>query len=138
MQRRRTLFLVGLLWLLSTALPANADPKGGAILKEAFKKLNAAQTLSAKFTQTTSLVGDGGNKLVATGSVIAMKPNLLKVRILSTLPNKAKDERLYVSDGKSYISFGSFRNEYRKDAVATKPTEFMGEWEAEKIGRAHV
>lgn len=130
MLKRRTVVGVGLLWLAS-ALPALADPKGEAILKEAFRKLNAAQAMTAKFTQTTSLVSEKGNKVVATGTVAVMKPNLLKVRIIATLPNKATDERVYASNGKEYISFGSFRNEYRKDRVAPKPTEFMGEWEGE-------
>lgn len=130
MLKRRELAGIGLL-LLTSALSAAADPKGDAIIKEAFRKLNTAQVMTAKFTQTTSLAGGEGNKVVATGTVAVMKPNLLKVRILATLPNKSKDERVYASNGKDYISFGSFRNEYRKDTVAPKPTEFMGEWEGE-------
>ena len=126
----KALWGAGLLLLLSASV-ANADAKGESIIKEAFRKLYAAQAMTAKITQTTSLANQKGMKVVASGTIAAMKPNYLKVRILSSIPARGKDERTYAATGKEYYSYGSFQNQYRKDTLSAKPTEFMGEWEGE-------
>ena len=123
----KALWGAGLLLLLSASV-ANADAKGESIIKEAFRKLYAAQAMTAKITQTTSLANQKGMKVVASGTIAAMKPNYLKVRILSSIPARGKDERTYAATGKEYYSYGSFQNQYRKDTLSAKPTEFMGEW----------
>ena len=59
------------------ARPCAADEKGAAILREAFAKMQAARTMTAKLDVTMSQVGSKMRQH-ATGVLVAMKPNFLR------------------------------------------------------------
>jgi outer membrane lipoprotein-sorting protein len=86
--------------------------------------------MTAQFTHVTS----GPSlpfKLTLKGTVAALKPNYLKVIITGDVPGQGKVERRYVSNGKEYYTYSNPPNAYRKDTIAPKPDEFLGEWEGE-------
>ena len=111
------------------ATPVRADEKGERLLREACRKLNEAQSMTA--TLTRSYEGEGVNKkLVVKGLVSAMKPNLLLVRITRQTEGE-KSETVYAATGKDYVTYNSFDKSYSKNKLDANPTEFSGEWEAE-------
>ncbi len=126
-------FAVGALMALGGVSQAHADAKGEKIMREALVKLNAAQTMTAKFVQTT-VATDKPFKLTLTGTIAAMKPNFVHVRIAGETPNHIKLERVYAATGAEYITYIGESSSYRKDKLEPQPKEFSGEWEAEVDG----
>jgi outer membrane lipoprotein-sorting protein len=118
----RSVFLITLVFVLQAS--ARADEKGLAIVRSAFGKLGGAKTMSANI-QSISPTGTGSATL--KGTVMAMKPNLLKVVFTS-----GNQTTFFVSDGKAYYSnFQTPAKSFRKQPVLAKPFEFLGMWEGE-------
>ena len=124
---------LGIAALTLFAAPGRADEKGERILREAFKKINESQAMTATLTQT--LDGENVNKKVITkGAISAMKPNLLLVRITTQVDGSEKPDKsevVFAATGKDYITYNSQSKIYRKDKLEANPTEFNGEWEGE-------
>ena len=124
---------LGIVALTVLAAPGRADEKGERILREAFKKINEAPSMTATLTRTFE--GEGVNKkVISKGMVSAMKPNLLLVRITTQAEGtdkSDKSEAVFAATGKDYITYSSESKIYRKDKLEASPTEFNGEWEGE-------
>ncbi len=128
-----SMWVGGFALLVGTISLAKADEKGEKIMREALRKLNAAQSMTAKFTQT-STADNLPFKLTLNGTVSLMKPNSIHVRIAGEIPKRGKVERVYASVGADYITYFGTEKLYRKDRLEPKPQEFTGEWEAELDG----
>lgn len=122
-----------ILMAFGSASLAVADAKGEKIMREALVKLNSAQAMTAKFTQTT-VAPDQPFKLTLNGTIAVMKANYIRVRITGETPDHKKIERVYASNGAEYITYFGENSTYRKDRLDPKPQEFSGEWEAEVDG----
>lgn len=129
-------FGFGVATLAVFAAPVRADEKGERILGEAFKKINEAQSMTATLTQIVE--GEGISKrVIAKGTVSAMKPNLLMVRVTTQIEGSEKSEAVYAATGKDYVWYDSAEKDeneeelYHKDKLAVNPTDFPGPWEGE-------
>lgn len=121
---------LGIAALTVFAAPTRADEKGERILREAFKKINESQSMTANITRLRE--GDGVDKKESIkGTVAAMKPNLLLVRVVTQSGNAEKSEIVFAATGKDYIIYNSELKMYHKDKLETAPTEFAGTWEGE-------
>src|SRR5437867_484210 len=80
-----------------------ADEKADAILREAFGKMQAAKTMTAKLEMSDSAVIRGQHMQGAgrTGTVVAMKPNYLRVEF------QGRGGPVFVSDGKFYCMWAN-------------------------------
>lgn len=119
--------LLGAAALLLAAVPGQTDARGEEILRNAMKKLHAAETYSAELTFTSSRPGQAGSK--SQGTLLAMKPNLLRVEIKA--PAEAGGSVLFAADGKHYNIYIGRANQYLREDLDPAPTEFRGQWEAE-------
>jgi outer membrane lipoprotein-sorting protein len=127
--RRRNLLLGGLVGLASfAALPAQADEKGEKILREAFRKLHKAQSLTADLI--TERVMTGQPTIPGKGTIVLKKPNFLYVT-LSRQVNSRTQKQTYVSDGTNYFNYADGSKTYMRQPAAKNPTEFTGDWEGE-------
>ena len=116
--------------LIGLATPVRADEKGERILREAFKKINESQSMTA--TLTRAFEGENiSGKVISKGTIAAMKPNLLLVRITTQIEGASKDEDVYAATGKDYINYHSGKKQYSATKLEANPTEFSGEWEGE-------
>ncbi len=121
---------LGIAALTAFSAPVRADEKGERILREALKKINDAQSMTA--TLTRAFEGENiSGKVLSKGTISAMKPNLLLVRITTQVGGAEKTEDVYAATGKKYLSYHSKAKQYRADKLDAAPTEFSGEWEAE-------
>lgn len=111
-------------------LPVRADEKGDKILRTAFRKLFAAKSMTADVVST--IKGDGlpEEGIELKGTVIALKPNYLRVELKGDVP-RGVFTQTYVSDGKNYFSYDSLSKQYTKEKVSQTPSEFLGMWEGE-------
>lgn len=123
----------GVLLACAGASQVRADAKGEQILREALVKLNAAQAMTAKLVHST-VAADQPFKITLNGTISAMKPNFVRVRIAGEAPNRVKVERVYASTGTEYVRYVAENNTYTKERLEPKPKEFSGEWEAELDG----
>ncbi len=133
---KRNLFYSGALAIAAAALTstAHADAKGEAILRAAFKKLGDAKAMTAAFTRSFQ-AQEGGKALTYPGTIAALKPNYLTVKISGQSPDGARIEQVFAATGKDYYTFanpdGQGESTYQVEPNAPNPTEFAGEWEAE-------
>jgi outer membrane lipoprotein-sorting protein len=118
--------LSGALLLVATmsAKPTAADEKGSAVLKEAFKKLGEAKTMTADVSAVMDAPGAPA-PMKLKGTVAAMKPNFFRWDM------QGPGAQSFYADGKSYYIYISQINQYVKQALAAKPTELPGMWEGE-------
>jgi outer membrane lipoprotein-sorting protein len=125
------------LTLLTTA-PCHADEKGNKLLREACKTMAASKAMTANVTVTIS--GGFFEKTVTLkGTAAALKPNFFRFEYKGAAKLNDKEMEmagLYVADGKDYYSLGGAplrynMKAYTKTKLAEKPTELLGEWEAE-------
>ena len=122
---RFTLAALAVLCLLTSGADlARAEAKGDAILRRAFKSLNAARSFSAdlKATLTTP---NAPAPVVLSGRILAMKPNFLRVEL------KGPNAPVFVADGKNYYQYQTGAPVYQKELLRPRPTEFVGLWEGE-------
>lgn len=127
--RRRILLLSSLMGLTScAALSAHADEKGEKILREAFRKLHKAQSITADLTTQRKMTGQPD--LLGKGTIALKKPNFLNI-ILSSQANSRTVKQTYVSDGKNYFNYFEGSKSYMRQPSAKNPTEFSGDWEGE-------
>jgi outer membrane lipoprotein-sorting protein len=113
-------------WLAVAGLTARADEKGEAILRHAFKTLNAAKTYTANLAITINQPGQP-RPISLKGTVAALKPNLLRVE----LKQAEGPGVIFAADGKKYYTYTEARKEYTKVDLEESPKEFQGEWEGE-------
>ena len=124
-------FGFSLLVLGTASASVRADEKGERILREAYKTLNAAQTMTAKIT-VTGQPEDGRMIVLEKGEVMASKPNLLMVRLTrQTEKGPSKIAEIYAATGKDYFTYNGADNSYLKRKLEDKPTDFPGAWEGE-------
>lgn len=127
--RPRTLLLGGLVGLASVAaLSAQADEKGEKILREAFRKLHKAQSLTADLITERKMTGQPD--MPGKGTVALKKPNFLNVT-LSSQANARTTKQTYVSDGTNYFNYFEGAKNYMRQPAAKNPKEFTGDWEGE-------
>jgi outer membrane lipoprotein-sorting protein len=127
--RRKTLFRCGLIGLAScAALSAQADEKGEKILREAFRKLHKAQSLTADLTTQRTLTGQPD--VMGKGTIALKKPNFLSVTV-SMQANARTMKQTFVSDGKNYFNYFDGSKTYQSQPTEKKPTQFTGNWEGE-------
>jgi outer membrane lipoprotein-sorting protein len=127
--RRRILLMSSLMGLTScAALSAHADEKGEKILREAFRKLHKAQSLTADMVTERTLTGQPS--MPGKGTLALKKPNFLNVTV-SVQANSRTMKQTYVSDGKNYFNYFDGSKNYMRQPTAKKPTEFTGDWEGE-------
>ena len=125
------LFGVGLIALGTASVPVRADEKGERILREAYKTLSAAQTMTAKIT-VTGQREDDKMIVIEKGEVMAAKPNLLMVRLTrQTEKGPGKIVDIYAATGKDYFTYSTSTNSYSRRKLEDKPTDFPGAWEGE-------
>jgi outer membrane lipoprotein-sorting protein len=126
MNRRSIAIALAAVALGLSAATARSDAKGEALLRGAMKKLQAARTYSADLVSTTT--GPGRPEMKRTGSILAMKPNYLRVELKAPAPAGTV---VYAADGKSYTTYFERAKRYQRGDLAAAPQEFPGEWEAE-------
>jgi outer membrane lipoprotein-sorting protein len=127
---QRSLFLSGsttALALLSTT-SAFADAQGDRILRQAFKTLYDAKSMTARIT--VELAQPGGATWRYRGALAAMKSNYLRVDMKMIAPNPNVPIMNY-ADGKNYFVLVNRGKQYVKSPLPPNPTEFNGMWEGE-------
>lgn len=126
---RRTLLVGGLAGLASfSALAAQADEKGEKILKEAFRTLNQARSMTADLATERKTTGQPA--LTGKGTISLKKPNLLYVLI--SHQDGARTQKIsYITDGKYYFNYAQGATMYMREPVPGSPSQFNGEWEGE-------
>jgi len=112
------------------ALPARADDKSDAVLKAAFKKLGDAKTMTADITCVIK-VEVLPQPIELKGTIVAMKPNFLRVEVKGEVPGVGEIQQVFAADGKDYYSYNRSANVCLKAKLDAKPKEFLGMWEAE-------
>lgn len=126
---RRRLLSGGLVGLASfAALSAQADEKGERILREAFRKLHAAQSMTADLTNELAITGRPTT--VWKGAVALKKPNLLRITFALQTGSRLQ-KQLFVSDGKNYYNYTEGAKQYMRQPTPRNATEFGGIWEGE-------
>lgn len=122
---RRTWFVGAmLLTAIITALPARADEKGQAVLREAFKTLQDAKTLTADLSVSVANA-PGPTPQSLKGKVTLMKPNYLRVEL------EGPEGQSFFADGKNYYMYSTAAKRYVRQSLSPNPTEFQGLWEGE-------
>jgi len=113
---------------------ARADAKGETILRAAFKKLGESKSMTATLVQIIE------SKALRTpvqlqGTLAAMKPNYLAIRLTAPLPDGQAGGSVYAATGKEYFTYvypnDEGTNTYHVEQDKANPTEFAGVWEAE-------
>jgi outer membrane lipoprotein-sorting protein len=113
---------------LFAPLCARADEKGETILREAFRTLHAAQSMTAELT--TERVMTGQPDISGKGTLALKKPNLLNVTLLFQTGSRTQ-KQTFVSDGKNYFTYAGGDKTYMRQPAPKSPTEFVGFWEGE-------
>lgn len=112
----------------ATALTAQADEKGENILRESFRKLHQAQSLTADLATEQKITGQPAEQ--GKGTLALKKPNLLRV-VLSVQSGARTVKQTFVSDGTNYFNYLEGAKNYMRQPSAKNPTEFTGVWEGE-------
>jgi outer membrane lipoprotein-sorting protein len=97
--------LAAALLLAALALPARADEKADALLKQARDAMSRLQTLQADLE--VSITGSNAAK----GTLVLKRPNLARIEL------KAPLEMLIASDGKDLYLYQASQDQYQKTAV---------------------
>jgi outer membrane lipoprotein-sorting protein len=120
------MWLGSALLLLATmaAKPSAADEKGSAIVREAFKKLHQAKTMTADFAIEVKIPGAPAPQTMKV-SVAAMKPNFFRFEA------QGRGAQSFYADGKDYFILIPQANQFVKQPLDPKPTELPGMWEGE-------
>jgi outer membrane lipoprotein-sorting protein len=118
--------LAGLAFFLP--LSVRADEKGEKIVREAFKKLHQAQSMTADLTTERTMTGQPS--VSGKGTIVLKKPNLLSVTLSSQIGSRTQ-KQTFVSDGTNYFNYTEGAKNYMRQPALKNPTEFGGEWEGE-------
>lgn len=122
----RRIWFVGVIgWAFVMAVPpARADEKGQTVLREAFKTLQDAKTLTADLSiSVANAPGPAPQSL--KGKVALMKPNYLRVEL------EGPQGQSFFADGKYYYMYSPAAKRYIRRSLSPNPTEFQGLWEGE-------
>jgi len=127
--RCATLLMGGLVGLACFApFCARADEKGERILRESFRKLHEAQSMTAELTTERKMTGQPG--MSGKGTITLKKPNRINVT-LSRQAGSRTEKLTFVSDGKNYFTYTEGAKTYMRQPTPQSPTDFGGDWEGE-------
>jgi outer membrane lipoprotein-sorting protein len=114
----------GAIVTLASTATARADAKAFALLKDAFDKLHAAQSVTMELNIAMT-PPEPAEPVVAKVRATALKPNFFR------FDSKQPGLPSFIADGKDYYTHWAGPNAFKKSELAAAPTELPGLWEGE-------